>query len=202
MRRVLASQACVALAARERHRMLGMVFTEFIELVEERFSPEVADQVLQDVAPANGGAYTAVGYYPHEDMVAMVTALAARTGAPVATLLHTFGEHLLKRFTEVHAPMFERFPNFFDMVAAIDGHIHVEVHKLYHEAKLPRFTVVDRQPGRILMFYESPRRLEVLAQGLLDAAARHYGEPSRITHAEATGPQGQLGVMFTIERLA
>jgi len=182
--------------------MLGMVFTEFIELVEERFSPEIADQVLQDVAPANGGAYTAVGYYPHEDMMALVTALAARTGAPVATLMHTFGEHLLVRFTEVHASMFDRYPNFFDLVAAIDGHIHVEVRKLYHEAALPRFTVMERTPGRILLFYESPRRLELLAHGLLDAAARHYGEPSRISHAESTGPDGRTGVMFTIERLA
>ena len=68
-----------------------------------------------------------MGDCPHEDMVALVTALvtalAARTGAPVATLLHTFGEDLLVRFTAVHAPMFERFPNFFDLVAAIDGHI-------------------------------------------------------------------------------
>ncbi len=183
-------------------RMLGMVFTEFIELVEERFSPEIADQVLQDVAPANGGAYTAVGYYPHDDMVALVTALSARTGAPVASLLQTFGEHLLVRFTEIHAPMFDRYPNFFDLVAAIDGHIHVEVHKLYQNATLPRFTVMDRSPARIQLFYESPRRLELLAQGLLDAAARHYGEPSRISQAEATGPDGRPGVMFTIERLA
>lgn len=182
--------------------MLGMVFTEFIELVEERFSPEMADQVLQDVAPANAGAYTAVGYYAHEEMVAMVTALSARTGVPVADLLRTFGEHLLMRFTQMHAPMFARYPNFYDMVAAIDGHIHVEVRKLYQEAMLPHFTVLERTDERVLLFYESPRRLELLAQGLLDAAARHYGQPSRITHTDFTGPEGRPGVLFTIERLA
>ena len=182
--------------------MLGMVFTEFIELVEDRFSPDIADQVLREVAPTNGGAYTAVGDYPHQDMMALMTALAARTGTSVAAVMHAFGEHLLMRFTEVHAAMFARYPNFFDLVAAIDGHIHVEVHKLYQQATLPRFTVVERSPDRMLLFYESPRRMEALAQGLLDAAARHYGEPSRISHVESTGPDGRPGVMFTIERLA
>ena len=41
--------------------MLGMVFTELVEMVENRFSPELADAVLQEAAPGHGGAYTAVG---------------------------------------------------------------------------------------------------------------------------------------------
>ena len=40
--------------------MLGFVVTEFIELVEDKFSPEMADAVITDAAPPHGGAYTAV----------------------------------------------------------------------------------------------------------------------------------------------
>ncbi len=52
--------------------MLGMVFTEFLEMVEQRFSPELADQMLTQTTLANDGAYTAVGYYPYAEMQALL----------------------------------------------------------------------------------------------------------------------------------
>lgn len=179
--------------------MLGLVFTEFVELVEEKFSPEVADAVLTEVAPANGGAYTAVGYYPHEEMVGMVVALSGRTGVPVPDLIKGFGGHLLGRFAQAHAPMFARHDNFFDFVASIDGEIHVEVRKLYDRAALPRFSVVSRDASVMKLLYQSPRALELLAQGLLEAAAAHYGESVDVSHEACDGPAG-AGVLFTLAR--
>ncbi len=179
--------------------MLGMVFTEFVELVEAQFSPAVADAVLQDVAPPHGGAYTAVGYYPHQEMMALVGALSARTGVAAPDLVKAFGHHLLKRFTQGHGDMFARCTSLFDFVASIDGHIHVEVHKLYEQATLPRFTVLSRSQTTMTLLYQSSRHMEMLAQGLLEGAAQHYGEDCRITHAPAHGAQGE-GVVFTLEK--
>ena len=47
--------------------MPGLVFTEFVERVEDKFSPETADAVLDAVDTPHGGAHTAGGYYPHEE---------------------------------------------------------------------------------------------------------------------------------------
>jgi Haem-NO-binding len=179
--------------------MLGMVFTEFVELVEERFSPALADAVLQDVAPPHGGAYTAVGYYPHEEMLALVGALSARTGVAAPELVKAFGHHLLTRFTQGHGEMFARSTNLFDFVASIDGHIHVEVHKLYDKATLPRFTVLSRTPTTMTLLYQSSRHMEMLAQGLLEGAAQHYGEDCRITHAPFSCGLDE-GVLFTLDK--
>lgn len=181
--------------------MLGLVFTEFVELVEARFSPAIADAVLQEAAGPHGGAYTAVGYYPEGEMQALVAALSARTGVPAEALVRAFGEHLLQRFTAVHADMFVRHASFFDLVAAIDGGIHVEVRKLYDQAALPRFTVLSRDARRLSLLYQSPRRLEALAQGLLEAAARHYGEACSVTTRPYSGPQGE-GTLFELEKAA
>ncbi|OYU90333.1 MAG: hypothetical protein CFE45_23865 [Burkholderiales bacterium PBB5] len=181
--------------------MLGLVFTEFVELVEDKFSPEVADAVLQDVAAPHGGAYTAVGYYPHGEMVAMVGALSARTGVLASDLLKTFGGHLLERFTQAHGGMFARHATLFDLLSAIDGEIHVEVRKLYAQAALPRFAVLSRDERCLGLLYQSPRRMEDLALGLMAAAARHYGEPCRISHSTYSGPEGD-GTLFTGEKVA
>lgn len=182
--------------------MLGMVFTEFLEMVEDGFGPEVADAILCKAVPGHDGAYTAVGYYDHAELVAMVVALSEQTSIAVPALVKTFGRHLLMRFTQVHPKMFLGADNLFDLVARIDGHIHVEVHKLYSEATLPRFTVQERSPHRMTVLYQSPRGLHELALGLLEGAAEHYGEPCQIQAQAWSNGQGAEGMLITLERVA
>jgi hypothetical protein len=184
--------------------MLGMVFTELVEMVEETFSPEIADAVLRDVAPENGGAYTSVGYYDHNELVALVVALSQRTGVPVPTLVQAFGKHMLGRFTALFPQMFERHTHFFDFVASIDGQIHVEVRKLYANARLPRFQVLSRSDDELRLLYQSSRDMQPLAIGLLEGAAAHYGFVCRIdTEAAdaAAADAGPSGTVFRIQRV-
>jgi len=43
--------------------MKGIIFTEFLEMVEDRFSPEIADRIIEAADLPSGGAYTAIGTY-------------------------------------------------------------------------------------------------------------------------------------------
>ncbi len=179
--------------------MLGMVFTELMEMVEERFSPEVADAILQKAAPEHGGAYTAVGYYSHGEIVALVVALSEVTGAPVADLVQAFGEHLMGRFTQLYPQMFTRHNELFDFLASIEPYIHVEVRKLYSNAQLPTFEVLGRGPSQMHLLYSSPRSMEPLALGLLHGAARHFGQPVQVTSQPGQGSDGKTGTVFIID---
>lgn len=78
--------------------MKGMVFTEFLEMVEAKFSADMVDDIIDDANPASGGAYTSVGTYSHEELVDMVVALSNRTQIPVPVLVRTFGEHVFGVF--------------------------------------------------------------------------------------------------------
>ena len=49
--------------------MKGMIFTEFLDMVEERFGLAVADRIIEAGGSSTGGAYTAVGTYDHREMV-------------------------------------------------------------------------------------------------------------------------------------
>ncbi len=170
--------------------MLGLVFTELIEMVEDHFSPELADAVLQDAGLSHGGAYTAVGYYEHGELMRLVQALSARSGLPVDSLVQVFGKHLLGRFTQRYPQFFEHAPTLFDLLASVDNHIHVEVRKLYGSATLPTFSVLTRDARHLVMRYTSPRGLHELARGLILGAADFYGQACsvRIT----PGPGGAL----------
>ena len=80
--------------------------TEFPDVVADRFSPDMVEDMIDDAQLPSGSAYTAVGTYPNEEMVAMLVALSQHSGVAVPALLKVFGEHLFVRF--VHA-----YPSFF-----------------------------------------------------------------------------------------
>ncbi|GAB3736583.1 heme NO-binding domain-containing protein [Silanimonas algicola] len=177
--------------------MLGIVFTEFMEMVEERFSPETLERIIDKAAPANQGAYTAVGYYPHEEIVALVGALAEQTGMSAGTLVQAFGEHLFGRFTEGYASLIDGRRGTIDLLCQLDGDIHVAVRKLYPEARLPRFHVVSQGDGELRLAYESPRGMEDLALGLIKGAIRHFGEPLQV-HWEHGTFEGRAVSVFHV----
>ncbi|MFN0184629.1 MAG: heme NO-binding domain-containing protein [Aquabacterium sp.] len=177
--------------------MLGMVFTEFIEMMEDRFPPQVAEQVIAAAPGGRDGAYTAVGYYPHDELVAMVVELSRLSGVAVPDLVRAFGRHLLGRFTQLYPPMFQRHRNVFDFLASIDGEIHVEVRKLYPQAMLPRFDVLARDDGAMTLRYRSPRGMDSLALGLMEGVTDFYREPCRIE----TRPAPEGGTLFELTRV-
>ena len=156
--------------------MLGMVFTEFMEMVEARFSPELLDRVIERASPPNGGAYTAVGYYPHQEIVALVVALSEESGIETGALVEAFGQHLFSTFTRRYADVVGARSGTIDLLSNLDGDIHVSARKLYPEAQLPRFHVVERTAESITLAYQSPRGMESLAQGLIAGSIAHFAE--------------------------
>lgn len=160
--------------------MLGMVFTELIEMVETEFSVQMADAIVQDSGLAHGGAYTAVGYYDHQELMALVQALSARSGLGVDTLVRRFGHHLMSRFALGYPTFFAGGQGLFEFLVSVDSRIHVEVRKLYPEARLPRFELVACDARSLVLRYQSPRHMVALALGLIEGAVDHFKEPCRV----------------------
>lgn len=155
--------------------MLGMIFTEMVEMIEKTFSPEMADEILDEANLEHGGAYTAVGYYPFEEVVTLVTLLSQKTGMPVPALIEAFGSYLFNSFTKSHAQLLVNKHSLFDLLDTLDGDIHKEVYKLYPDAALPKFNVVSKTDLSLEMEYRSERNLQPLALGLMKGAADYFG---------------------------
>lgn len=96
--------------------MKGIVFSEFLELVEEKFGLETVDHLIESTELASGGAYTAVGTYPHSEMVALVVALSQKSGIPVPDLLKVFGHHLFNTFNKNYSVFFEGVEHPYDLL--------------------------------------------------------------------------------------
>ena len=155
--------------------MKGMVFTEFLEMVESKFSADMVDDIIEDSDLPSGGTYTAVGTYDHAELVAMVGALAQCSGVPVPALVHAFGLHLFGRFYALYPGFFGGVSSALDFLEGIETVIHTEVRKLYPDAQLPQFDCVRSASG-LDMVYSSPRHFGDLAAGLIEGAVAHFGD--------------------------
>jgi Haem-NO-binding len=156
--------------------MKGMVFTEFLEMVEGRFGLAMADRIIEAAQLPSSGAYTAVGTYDYTEMVHLVNALSAATGAPQADLVKAFGRHLFERFSVAYSRVFASVTSAFEFLQNIERHIHVEVRKLYPDAELPSFNYEEATTERLVMVYHSRRPFADLAEGLIQGCIAHYAE--------------------------
>lgn len=181
--------------------MKGIVFTEFLELLEERYSFELVDDILSDACPPSGGAYTAVGTYPHSEMVALISALCVRKNLALADVLKDFGSYLFGRFANSHPKFLQGKNDAFAVLASIEGIIHAEVLKLYPDAELPRFEVEVHTPDQLVLIYESARQMQDLADGLIQGCLSHFSTDAHVlreTLHTDTGPRER----FTLTRKA
>jgi hypothetical protein len=181
--------------------MKGVVFTEFLEMAEARFSLRVVDRVLSAANPASRGHYTSVGTYPSGELVSILAELSNETGIAANQLLKDFGEHLFGRFAVGHPAFFAEVTDAFGLLKSVEGYIHVEVRKLYPEAELPTLECSDDGLDRLVLIYRSPRRLADLAEGLIQACGKHFGEPLTVAREDLSEGTGEL-VRFTLCRHA
>jgi hypothetical protein len=181
--------------------MKGIIFREFLDLVESQFSIETADAIIAASTLSTGGAYTSVGTYPHQEMVDMVSQLSSHTGRPVPDLLQHFGRHLFERLATHHPTYLQTHPDVFTMLKALDNHIHVEVRKLYSDAELPTFEHEQITDGRLTMTYTSSRRMADLAFGLIEGCIRHFGEAIRVERQDLPDDERGGRTRFTLVRM-
>ena len=168
--------------------MKGVVFTEFLEMVDQAFSPEITESIVMDSNLASGGAYTTVGTYDHGEIIALVGALSAKTQQAVPDLVKAFGQHLFNTFVKVHPDFFVGSSNAYDFLEKVDSYIHVEVRKLYPDADLPTLTCNRPDPSTLVIDYASERGLADLAHGLIEACVSHFGESVKLERTDLDPP--------------
>lgn len=155
--------------------MKGIVFTEFLELVESKFGLDVVDRIIEECDLETDGVYTSVGTYSHKDMYQMVGKLSELKNISVADLLQIYGEYFFDVLSKSY-PQFMDQPNVFVFLESIDNYIHPEVLKLYPEAELPSFKAEKKGDKEMSLLYKSSRKMSDFALGLIKGAASYFGE--------------------------
>jgi hypothetical protein len=160
--------------------MKGIVFTEFLDMVESEYGYEIVDKIIENSDLTSRGIYTSVGTYEHGEIVQLLSSLSSEVSVEAQILLKAFGKYLFGTFLGSYPHFFSTVDNVLEFLKSIDAHIHVEVLKLYPDATLPSFKYNTREDGALIMTYESERKMAALAEGLIERAIEHFDEPYQI----------------------
>lgn len=179
--------------------MKGLVFTTFYDFCETRYGDDFLDDVIADAKLPHQGAYTSVGTYPFSEMVALISALVAKSGQELKPTLEAFGAHCFATWVKNWPAQFDG-KGLFDVLASIDDFHEQEVRKLYPDAELPSFKVETRTDDRMVLGYHSCKPLADLAVGVINGAAHYLGEPVQIGTRNAQGASGNY-VRIEIDHL-
>ncbi|NOH50031.1 guanylate cyclase [Vibrio rotiferianus] len=172
--------------------MKGIIFTEFMELVEDKFGLEVLDQVLE--LSNDEGIYTSVGSYDHRDLVKLIVNLSKVSDIPPEKLQEVFGEcvfqNLLKSIPN-HASL-QQCTTTFQFVRHVEDFIHVEVKKLYPDANPPQFDFISETESEMVFDYRSARCMAHVCVGLIQGCANHFDERVEVKHQNQSKDGSQV----------
>lgn len=160
--------------------MKGIVFTEFLDLVETKFGLEMVDTLLTNSELPSNGVYTAVGTYSFGEMVSLLTNLNKETGIAIDDLLLVYGEHFFSVVEKSYPQFLKQFSDPIEMLASIENHIHVEVIKIYPDAELPTFEILKKSDKELVMLYTSSRAMHAFGRGLMNKTFEHFNQEATI----------------------
>lgn len=180
--------------------MKGVVFTTFLEMVEDKFGYETVDEIIANSNLPSSGIYTAVGTYSHHEIVQLVVALSKSQKIDVSDLLKIFGKHLFGVLSKGYPMFMEASNNVFDFLCNIENYIHVEVRKLYPDAELPKFETNRVSDLQLRMMYHSERKMADLAYGLIAGSLEYYNEKANITVTPQNDEQTLVEFLITKEK--
>lgn len=181
--------------------MKGLIFTEFLNMVEETFSLELTEKIISASHLSTGGSYTTVGTYDHHEFLRMVTHLSEATGIPISELQIAYGKYLFKSFIKRYSHFISKTKSTFDLLISVNDYIHVEVRKLYPDAELPLFYHQQINPNYLILEYHSTRPFYDLAHGLILGCADYFGEKIEIKKENVTPAESKENIVkFYIEK--
>jgi len=177
--------------------MKGIVFTEFLEMVEEKYGLEMVDDIIENANLESNGAYTSVGTYAFSEMLQLLQNLSLKTKISTDDLLFLYGTHFFNLLENNYPSFFSGYHDPIEMLASIEDHIHVEVLKIYPDAELPTFEIVERKQDTLLMIYKSSRAMHHFGLGLMHKTFEYFNSKATIVLEKIKQDGTQVKFMIT-----
>lgn len=160
--------------------MKGIVFTEFLDLVEEKFGLEMVDTIISESNLESNGIYTAIGTYNFSEMLSLLKSLNKNSGIAIDDLLLVYGEHFFSVLKNSYPGILETYSDPIEMLSSIENHIHVEVRKIYPDAELPTFFIEQKNENSLILKYNSSRAMHSFGLGLMNKTFDFFDQKATI----------------------
>lgn len=162
--------------------MKGIVFNLLEDAVTDEHGEDAWDELLDSAGL--DGAYTALGNYDDAELHALMGAVCRRWNAPPPAVLRAFGRSALPALAARYPEFLTPHRSVKPFLLTLDHVIHREVAKIYPGARPPRMWFEDPSPEVLVLHYHSERRMCAFAEGMIEGAAAHYGNPVALEHRD------------------
>ncbi|MDX6746022.1 heme NO-binding domain-containing protein [Polaribacter sp. PL03] len=160
--------------------MKGIVFTEFLDLVEEKFGLEMVDKIISQSNLESEGIYTSIGTYSFSEMLQLLQHLSSHTKISIDDLLLVYAEHFFSVIENSYPGLLATYKDPIEMISSIEDHIHIEVRKIYPDAELPTFIVQEKTENSLVLNYKSSRAMHHFGLGLMNKTFEHFNSTASI----------------------
>jgi len=157
--------------------MKGIIFNLLERFIVENLGEDKYEEILSACALKTKEPFVGPGSYPDEDLMAIVAKTVETMGVTPPEALRAFGRFCLPILAEKFPGFMTPYDHPKEFLMTVDSVIHVEVEKLYPDAQTPSLAYDDPAPDRLVIHYESSRKLCQLMEGLIDGVADYYGSP-------------------------
>lgn len=177
--------------------MKGIIFSEFLELVEDKFGLDVCQNMLDE--NQDEGVYTTVGTYDHKALIKLIMTLSKLTGISAEDLQVVYGESIFNTLYNSMPGLEGKALSTFDFIEKVEDYIHIEVKKLYPDANPPTFKFIAVSEMEMVMDYISARCMSHVCLGLIKGCSHHFNQELDIKMQPLK--QDQSEVRFTLRYL-
>ncbi len=180
--------------------MRGILFTEYLDFAASLTSEADVEKNLFDLRDKINGSYTSVGNYSFEEFAHIHVALSEHLKRDPNDIAEQFGKVLLHRFAELFPQYFEGVTSGLDFLDQVGSHIHVEVKKLYPDARPPEIILTEEKDGKYQLTYRSQRPLAAVARGLTSACLAYFKNAHKIIDETSHQTHDGNHTIFEIQR--
>ena len=177
--------------------MKGFIFTNFLEFIETTHGLEMVDEMITNCNLPSEGIYSSFSSYDFNELVSLLTYVSKKTDVNSEILLEKFGIFVFPYLIGKHSYIIDNYDNAIDLIGGIENHIHIEVKKLYNDADLPTFRVVEKTEKKLSIIYNSSKGLTYFAIGLIKETLNHFKVNGTVNIDKSFGTEN--GVKFNIE---
>ncbi len=162
--------------------MHGLIFAELKKYVEARFDAKTWD-VLLEKAGLKGNMYISASAYPDGDALALVSTACTMTGLTAKAIMEDFGEFIAPDLIEQYKFLVKPEWGLLDFLCNTEDTIH-KIVRFHQGVTPPRLAVTRISEHKVIISYDSARKMCALLIGIVKGAAKHYQEQVTVLESQ------------------
>ena len=159
--------------------MKGHIFNLFEQFIVEAAGAEAYERIHESCEFQGSGVFVRPGNYPDADLFELVDKALKHLGLTAREGHVAFGKWVFPHLAELapHEAADVKHPK--TLLMKLDDIHHVELKKLWPDARPPQFRCEDTGPNSMSFTYDSPREMFDLVDGVLQGVESYYSVPLR-----------------------